>query len=108
VAKIYVVASAGGAPRQLQPQFVAAAYPVSSPEGDHLLFLGNPDSSKPPEEMTDWWVTPLSGGPAIKTGVLDATRRAKLSGDLQVYPWPLVAPAWEPGSDRADLLCSVW
>jgi Tol biopolymer transport system component len=95
-ARIYVVASAGGVPRQLQPDFVAAAYPVWSPGGDHLLFLGNPQNSVRPEETVDWWVTPLSAGPAIKTGALEATRRAKLSGDLQVYPWALVAPAWEP------------
>ena len=31
-----------------------------------------------------------------KTGAFDATRRAKLSGDVQGYPWVLVAPAWEP------------
>jgi eukaryotic-like serine/threonine-protein kinase len=95
-ASIYVVASAGGVPRQLQSEFVAAAYPVWSPDGEHLLFLGNPDNAKPPEEMIDWWVTPLRGGQAIKTGVLDVTRKAKLGGGLDVYPWVLVAPAWEP------------
>ncbi len=96
LARIYVVASVGGPPRQIRPDFVGAAYPTWSPDGEHLLFLGNPDNSKPPQETVDWWVTPLTGGPAIKTGALDATRRAKLSGDLQVYPWALVAPAWEP------------
>jgi Tol biopolymer transport system component len=95
-ARIYLVASIGGAPRQVRPDFVGAAYPTWSPDGEHLLFLGNPDNSKPAQETVDWWVTPLSGGPAIKTGALDATRSAKLSGGLQVYPWALVAPAWEP------------
>jgi serine/threonine protein kinase/Tol biopolymer transport system component len=95
-ARIYVIASAGGVPRQLQLDFVGAAYPVWSPDGDHLLFLGNPQNSVRPEETVDWWVTPLRAGPAIKTGALETTRRAKLSGDLQVYPWALLAPAWEP------------
>ncbi len=95
-AHIYVMAVSGGLPRQIRPDFVGAAYPTWSPDGEHLLFLGNPDNSKPPQETVDWWVTPLTGGPAIKTGALDATQRAKLSGDLQVYPWALGAPAWEP------------
>jgi Tol biopolymer transport system component len=105
-ARIYVVASAGGVSRQLQPDFVAAAYPVWSPDGDHLLFLGNPQNSVRPEETVDWWVTPLSAGPAIKTGALETTRRAKLSGDLQVYPWALVASAWQP--DGKGLVFSSW
>jgi serine/threonine protein kinase len=95
-ARIYVVATAGGVPRRLQPDFVAAVFPIWSPDGEHLLFLGNPENTAHPEEGVDWWVTPLSAGPAIKTGVLGATRRARLSGELQVYPWVLVAPAWEP------------
>jgi Tol biopolymer transport system component len=95
-ARIYVVASIGGAPRQIRPDFVGAAYPTWLPDGEHLLFLGNPDNSKPPEETVDWWVTPLTVGPAIKTGALDATRRAKLVGKNQLYPWALLAPSWEP------------
>jgi serine/threonine protein kinase/Tol biopolymer transport system component len=97
--RIYVVSSDGGAPRQVRPDFVSAAYPTWSPDGGHLLFLGNPDLSKPPEETLDWYVTPLSGEPPTKTGVLEATRRIKLEGGLQVYPWVLVAPVWEPGGN---------
>jgi hypothetical protein len=38
--KIYVVASAGGSPRQLQPEFAYADRPIWSPDGRHLLFAG--------------------------------------------------------------------
>jgi Tol biopolymer transport system component/DNA-binding winged helix-turn-helix (wHTH) protein len=95
-ARMYVVASTGGTPRQVRPDFAAAIYPVWSPDGQHLLFLGNPDASKPAEETIDWWVTPLAGGSSIKTGALEITRKAKLGGDFQSYPWALITPTWEP------------
>jgi len=104
-ARVYVVAAAGGMPRQMQPDFVAAAYPVWSPDSKYLLFLGNHDNERPAEESVDWWVTPLEGGPAIKTGALEATRAAKLTGALQVYSWALVEPAWEP--DGKSLIFSA-
>jgi Tol biopolymer transport system component/DNA-binding winged helix-turn-helix (wHTH) protein len=94
--RMYFVASAGGTPKQVRPDFEAAIYPVWSPDGQHLLFLGNSDASKPAEEAIDWWVTPLAGGPAIKTRALEITREAKLGGDSQGYPWALIAPTWEP------------
>ena len=93
--RIYVVSSDGGAPKQIRPDFVSAAYATWSPDGQHLIFLGNPDLSKSPEETIDWYVTSLSGGPVTKTGALEITRRVKLEGGLQVYPWVLVTPVWE-------------
>jgi dipeptidyl aminopeptidase/acylaminoacyl peptidase len=98
-ARIYIVSAAGGAPRQLHPEFVAAAYPIWSPDGEHLLFLGNPGNTVDPGKDLDWWVTSSDGGPAIKTGVLEATRRAKLGGNSQIYPWLVIPSAWEHGRD---------
>ncbi len=97
--RIFVVASAGGAPRQVRSDFVGAAYPEWAPDGRHLLFLGNRDEKLPVDESIDWWVTPLDQGPAIATGVFKATREAKLSGPLLVYPWALIAPTWQPDGD---------
>jgi Tol biopolymer transport system component len=97
--RICVVPSAGGQPRRLRSDFAAASYPVWTPDGAHLLFLGNRDEKLPMEDSLDWWVTPLDDGPAIKTGALAVTRQAKLTGPLQVYPWALFAPTWEPQGD---------
>jgi Tol biopolymer transport system component len=94
--RIYVVPSAGGQPRRLRSDFADAAHPVWSPNGTHLLFLGNRDEKLPMEDSIDWWVTPLDSGPAIKTGALEATRQAKLTGPLQVYPLAVFAPTWQP------------
>ncbi len=94
--RLYVVSSDGGAPKQICPDFASVAYATWAPDGEHLLFLGNPDAGKPPEETIDWYVTPMSGGPVTKTGALEITRRAKLEGGLQVYPWVLVTPVWQP------------
>jgi eukaryotic-like serine/threonine-protein kinase len=96
--RIYVVPSAGGTPRQLRSDFAAAALPGWSPDGRHLLFLGNPDEKLPLEESIDWWVTSLDSGPAVKTGALEATRSAKLAGPHEIYPWALSA-AWQPAGD---------
>ena len=38
--KMYVVPMGGGPPRPIQPEFYDARYPVWSPDGKHLLFLG--------------------------------------------------------------------
>ncbi len=97
--RIFVVASTGDVPRQVQPDFLGAAYPEWTPDGHHLLFLGNRDEKLPVDESIDWWVTPLDQGPAIATGALKATREAQLSGPFLVYPWALIAPTWESRSN---------
>ena len=76
--KSYVVASIGGQPRQLQPDFADAHYPVWSPDGQHILFCGTRDSTQA-SLGHDWWVTPLEAGGAIKTGAYDVFRRVGLS-----------------------------
>jgi Tol biopolymer transport system component len=93
--RIFVVASAGGAPRQVRPDFVGAAYPEWAPDGKHLLFVGNRDEKLPVDENIDWWVTPLDEGPAIATGAFRATQKEGLTGPFLVYPWALIAPVWE-------------
>jgi Tol biopolymer transport system component len=111
-AKVFVVASAGGTPRRLAPDFVTAVLPIWSSDGSHVLFLGYRDSS--PEQGLDWWVAPLEGGPAVKTGALDATRAERLSGGLQVFPLALAPGAWEPDSQsvlfsaRAGDTTNLW
>jgi dipeptidyl aminopeptidase/acylaminoacyl peptidase len=62
--KIYFVAATGGQPRQLQPEFAYAAWPIWSPDGKHLLFTGSRETPPlaPPLKPYDWWVAPVDGG----------------------------------------------
>jgi serine/threonine protein kinase/Tol biopolymer transport system component len=79
-ASMYVVDSIGRVPSQVRSDFAGALFPTWMADG-RLLFLGSPDPSK--LETADWWVTPLESGPAIKTGLINAIRQAKLTGDLE-------------------------
>jgi Tol biopolymer transport system component len=66
---------------------------VWSPTGDRILFQGVRDPNAPSEELFDWWISPLAGGEAIKTGVVAALRRQGLSRSG-------VPDVWVPGEDR--------
>jgi Tol biopolymer transport system component/predicted Ser/Thr protein kinase len=74
--KSYVVASGGGPPRQIRPDFFAVFNPIWSPDGKRLLFLGRPEAST---SGNDWWVAPLDGGTAVRTGAFAVFQRQKLT-----------------------------
>jgi Tol biopolymer transport system component/DNA-binding winged helix-turn-helix (wHTH) protein len=91
-ANIYVVPSAGGPPQQIRSDFAAAAYPVWTPDGRHILFLGNRDANVlvepadgrlPGNDSVDWWVTPTAAGPAVATGANAAFRALGLASVSQ-------------------------
>jgi eukaryotic-like serine/threonine-protein kinase len=79
-ARMYIVPASGGAPRQLQPSFADARYPVWTPDGAHIIFEGVESDANPDR---DWWVTPLDSGRAAKTGAWDSFHRAGFSF---IYP----------------------
>ncbi len=55
--KLWVIEAAGGPARQVQPQFATASWPVWSPDGKSLLFLGKSGS-----ERVGWWLSPVREG----------------------------------------------
>jgi Tol biopolymer transport system component/predicted Ser/Thr protein kinase len=78
--KIFVVPSNGGAPKQLVPEFDSALYPVWSPDGKAVLFLGADRTRASPANVAltgtnrpvnrvDWWAVKVDGGAPVKTGV---------------------------------------
>lgn len=78
--QIFVVSSDGGTPIQLVPQFESALYPVWSPDGTHILFLGAASGDKTsvkgeltganrPVNRMDWWIAGLDHEKPVKTGV---------------------------------------
>jgi Tol biopolymer transport system component/DNA-binding winged helix-turn-helix (wHTH) protein len=72
--KIFLIRSTGGNPKPIDPPgILAAGYPIWSPEGNHLLFYGSDVSNLAVVLTTsDWWVWPLTGGKAFKTGAFEA------------------------------------
>ncbi len=105
--RIFVASASGSSPRQVRPDFAAAAYPVWAPDSRHLLFVGSSDPDLPSEQALDWWVTPLDGGSAVKTGSFD-----KLRG--QGLTVPQEPDCWVPGADQVLLsvgrgpLANLW
>jgi eukaryotic-like serine/threonine-protein kinase len=95
--KIFVVPAAGGAPRQVQPKFAAARYPVWSADGKQLLFWGIATSA-PETEFGDWWVTSAGGGAAVKTGALAIFHRERLVPTQGAYM--IVPGEWAALRDR--------
>ena len=71
IGKVFVVPAVGGAPTPIEPAFASALYPVWSPDGKKLLFVGARDPKDIPVDAQDWWVAPMNGGPAVKTGASD-------------------------------------
>ncbi len=65
--QVFVVPPEGGEPKRIQPDFPFARYPIWTPDGKHLLFVGTrADGAK------DWWVTGLDGGEAVRTHATDS------------------------------------
>jgi Tol biopolymer transport system component len=70
-AKVFVVPRSGGDPVQVAPELSYAAYPIWSPDGTHVLFVGAQQmlTGQPNTDDWEWWVAPVDGGPPIKTSV---------------------------------------
>jgi Tol biopolymer transport system component/DNA-binding winged helix-turn-helix (wHTH) protein len=66
----YVIAVDGGQPRRIivGDHLTPTRSPVWSPDGQRLLITSR----------SDWWIAPLDGGPAIKTGAASILRSAAL------------------------------
>ncbi len=86
--RMYVAPATGGQPRQMEAEFFSAFHPLWSPDGKHLLFTGARDSDLSRADRYDWWVTPLGGGTAVRTGAYSLLLQHK------TQPLPLGAPDW--------------
>jgi serine/threonine protein kinase len=107
--KAFFVPSFGGAPTAVQPGFASVLYPIWSPDGKYLLFLGARSLKDIPGDAFDWWIAPWNGGPAIRTEAFDLFRRQRL---VEGRP-SLVAPADWAGdhiffSAKSDDVTNLW
>jgi Tol biopolymer transport system component len=79
--KIFIVPSIGGSAVQFAPEFRYAAYPIWSPDGRRIAFVGSKGSVLTEERNSDewdWWVAPISGGPAVPTSARKTLERQGL------------------------------
>jgi len=86
--RIYLVAATGGEPRRLEINVPFAAWPIWSPDSKYLLFTGNTDATNLAWSTRDWYVVPVKGINAVKTGVHRVfAMRGLQAGWLQPYSW---------------------
>ena len=122
--KTYLVPAEGGEPRQFRPEFLTAVLPAWSPDSKYIIFMGKRYSE---QELNDWWVAPVEGGEAVKTGTIDIFLRRKFSappgrwlpgnfilfmspegegGGVDVWRIPLTPGTWQT-QDKPERLTSV-
>ena len=116
--RIFVMPAGGGEGRELRPEFFFATHPVWSPDSRHLLFRGAPDANATQAGKFDWWITPISGGPAVKTGAADALQnsdvpaleRSQLHGGFGVDPgeWLADSVFFSAASGNAGPNAALW
>lgn len=100
-AKIFVVPAAGGNPAQLQAEFAYAAFPVWSPDGNYIAFVGSRSPLRndwnPNADDWDWWVAPAAGGPAVPMGVKKIFERQRLEPPQTGWSHRRIIPySWSP------------
>ena len=110
--KIFLIPPTGGNPKPVDPPgILAAGSPIWSPDGTHLLFYGSDSSDLAVWFPTsDWWVWPLAGGNAVKTGAFAVFAAQNIGLTL---PSLIPAPAeWMDGqvffSAKAGDSVSLW
>ncbi|MCC6362246.1 MAG: PD40 domain-containing protein [Bryobacterales bacterium] len=75
--RIYIIPVLGGKAKELATDVPWACWPAFSPDGRHILFSGSPATNDPSRDL---WVTPVAGGPSIRTGASEIlTEQWKLS-----------------------------
>ncbi len=80
IGALFVVqAIGGGPPRPLAPDFGHARYPIWSPDGRKILFVGARDRDSAQSSL-DWYVVAATGGEPSPTGVVEVLRRAGVRG----------------------------
>jgi eukaryotic-like serine/threonine-protein kinase len=74
---VYIAPLAGGTPHRVGAIFTDARYPIWSEDGKHLLLIGYAAEKSFVESALDWWLVPIDGSEAIKSGAYQALAAAR-------------------------------
>jgi eukaryotic-like serine/threonine-protein kinase len=115
-ARLFVMPAEGGEPVQVQPGFAYAAYPVWSPNGRYIVFVGvrEKPAGEPNLDDWDWWVAPADGGPAVRTGARNALERRGLRAPEATWYHRWIVPyGWTSSgqivfSARSGAQTNIW
>lgn len=87
---ILIVPSGGGVPRVLPLRVASARYPIWSPDGERILFLGEEDTDA---KRFDWYLARSDGSDLISTHAVQAIQAAGLRAG------PPIPGAWRAQQD---------
>jgi len=87
---ILIVPSVGGVPRVLPLRLASARYPIWSPDGERILFLGEENTD---EKRFDWYLARSDGSDLINTHAVQAIQAAGLRAG------PPIPGAWSAQQD---------
>jgi len=114
-AETFVMPTSGGASTRVQPDLPYVAYPVWSPDGKFILFVGAQQQAGESEsEEWDWWVSPVHGGAPERTGARKALDLQKLQPPRKSWSHRRIVPyAWTSSghivfSARVDDQTNIW
>ncbi len=85
LASISIAPAAGGPSRVLHPRVASARYPIWSPDGERILFLGEENTDA---KVFDWYLMNRDGSHLVKTG---AVHRMTAAG---LVAGPPIPAAW--------------
>ena len=106
-ATAFIVPATGGTPKQLQPSFADARYPIWTPDGEHILFQGVDVWKSNTDPNPDWWVAPLDGGAAVRTGVWNSVKRLGFSTIYHPGGWNAHGVVFSARDQAARFLLSI-
>ena len=99
-AGVFIVNSGGGVPRAIHPEMATATNPAWSSRSDRLLVLGRKDGTAPARAELDWWILPIEGGTAQRTGTFARLDAQKLMRTQFPQVFPTALDWREEGGDR--------
>lgn len=100
-ATVWVVSVSGGPPRKVGPNLTAARGPIWSPDGKRLLCVGYSSAEVFDDSSLDWWMVPIDGKDAIRTGVHQVLVEAGMDKGARFVPVPFIPwPGCWPGADK--------